>query len=91
MSNMEFSVCQFFVDGTHEYVRRFTTAEDAMSAFRHYASSVAAKLGMTVRVIITDGGDHTNLEWKLGEGITYPPELVGRELKEGSDPKGSQA
>lgn len=30
--NGEFSVCQFFKDGLHEYVRRFVGAEEAVKA-----------------------------------------------------------
>lgn len=69
----EFSVCQFFADGTHEYVRRFVSAADAVHVAKHYTSSVGAKLGWTTRVIIVDGGDYINFEWKYGEGVTYPP------------------
>jgi hypothetical protein len=72
----EFSVCQFFDDGTSEYVRRFVSAEEAVKAAKHYTESVGARLGMTVRVIITDGGDCTNFEWKFGEGITYRGEAA---------------
>lgn len=70
MSN-EYSVCQFFDNGSHEYVRRFVSAEEASKAFHHYCTSVGAKMGMTVRVIITDGGDCTNAEWQYGKGITF--------------------
>lgn len=69
----EFSVCQFFGDETYEYVRRNVTAEEAVHASRFYTDNVAARLGMTKRVIITDGGDYTVFEWKHGEGVTYPP------------------
>jgi hypothetical protein len=72
MSENEFSVCQFFEDGTHEYVRRWVGAEEAVKAARHYTDNVAAKLGITERVIITDGGDHCVFEWKYGEGVTHP-------------------
>lgn len=67
----EFSVCQFFVDGSYEYVRRWVGPEEAVKAAHHYCHSVGAKLGTTVRVIITDGGDFTNFEWKFGEGVTF--------------------
>lgn len=73
MSASEFSVYQFFPDGSYECVRSFVSAEEAMRAFKHYISSVGARLGTTQRVIITDGGDCTNFEWKYGEGITFPP------------------
>lgn len=67
----EFSVVQFFTDGSYEYVRRFVDAQEAVEAARHYTTSVGAQIGTTVRVIITDGDDYTNFEWKHGEGITY--------------------
>lgn len=75
----EYSVCQFFPDGTHEYVRRFVTAEEAVKAANHYCQSVGAKMGMVDRVIITDGGDCTNFEWQRGKGVTYPTECTGWE------------
>ena len=68
----EFSVAQFFDDGTYEYVRRHVTGENAMLAFKHYTRSVAAQHGLVKRVIITDGGDFINVEWKYEKGITYP-------------------
>lgn len=67
----EFSVCQFFKDGTSEYVRRNVSPEEAVNAAKHYCTSVGAQLGTTQRVIITDGEDFTNFEWKFGEGITF--------------------
>lgn len=69
----EFSVVQFFEDGSYEYTRRFVTAGEAVGAFRHYCTSVGVKMGLVTRVIITDGGDCTCAEWKIGEGLTYPP------------------
>jgi hypothetical protein len=72
MSEEMFNVCQFFEDGQYEYVRRHVSAATAMQAFRHYSQSVAAKAGLVQRVIITDGGDCTNAEWKFGEGIVFP-------------------
>ena len=67
----EFSVCQFFADCSYEYVRRMVSAEEAVNAAKHYTSS--ARMGMTKRIINTDGGDFCNFEWKYGEGVTYPP------------------
>lgn len=74
----EFSVCQFFKNEEYEYVRRWVGPEEAMEAFQHYTHCVAAQVGITARVIITDGGDFTNMEWKFGEGITFPPEAVSK-------------
>jgi hypothetical protein len=71
MAQGEFSVTQFFHGGGCEIVRRSVDAEEAMKAFKHYTDNVSARMGLTQRVIITDGGDYTNMEWKLGEGITF--------------------
>jgi hypothetical protein len=68
----EFSVCQFFKNDMYEYTRRWVGPEEAVLAFKHYTTSVAAQLGMTVRVILTDGGDEINMEWQYGKGITFP-------------------
>lgn len=73
MTEGEFSVCQWFDNGDYEYTRRAVAAEEAMKAFAHYTHSVAARLGMTRKVIITDGGDCINAEWRYGEGVVYPP------------------
>ena len=70
--NTEFSVCQFFPDQSYEYVRRFVSEQDALKAFQHYCTSVGARIGTTVRVIITDGGDYIVAEWEYGKGLTYP-------------------
>jgi len=72
MSDREFSVVQFFPDGTYEYVRRFVTAEEAINVAKSYTTRPAAKIGVIQRVIITDGGDCTVFEWKYGEGIVFP-------------------
>ena len=76
--NETFSVCQFFEDGSYEYVRRFVVMEEAIKAAIHYSTSVAARMGVTVRVIITDAGDSIVWEWRRGEGIVWPQELVGK-------------
>ena len=70
-NNDKFSVCQFFEDGSYEYVRRYVCAEEAVNAATHYCTSVGAQLGFTKRVIITDGGDCINFEWEYGKGITF--------------------
>lgn len=74
----EFSVCQFFVNGEHEYVRRSVGAEEAVKAAHHYTHNVATKLGIVDRVIIVDDEDYCCFEWRRGEGVTYPPECRGR-------------
>jgi hypothetical protein len=73
MSDNEFSVYQFLQGGIQERVRHFVSATEAMEAARHYTTCVAARMGITERVIITDGGDCTCFEWKQGEGVVFPP------------------
>ena len=72
-SRGEFSVVQFFPDGTYERVREFVDAKEAVDAAHHYCSCVGARMGTTQRVIITDGEDFTCFEWKYGEGVLFPP------------------
>jgi hypothetical protein len=72
MMHGEFSVYQFFADDSYEEVRRFVDADEAVRAARHYTTSVGAKIGTTVRVIITDGGDFTVFEWRFGQGVVFP-------------------
>jgi hypothetical protein len=67
----EFSVYQFFEDGSYEKVREFVSAEEATKAAHHYTNNVASKLGIVKRVIITDGGDCTCFEWQYGKGVTF--------------------
>lgn len=71
-----FSVTQFFHDGTYETVRSYVPAIEAMKAFNFYRDNVAARMGITVRVIITDGGDCVAFEWVRGKGIVYPPQYA---------------
>lgn len=84
----EFSVCQYFPDDTHEYVRRWVSDKEAVEAFFHYITSVGAKLGTTVRVMITDGDDYCNADWKWAEGVVFmgqPDHPILGHFKEGHD------
>lgn len=69
----EFSVYQFFPDESYEPVLRFVDGETAVRMASRLTQTLGAKIGMTRRVIITDGGDHTCFEWTFGEGVTFPP------------------
>ncbi len=69
----EYSVVQFFDDGTYEYVRRYVSDVEAVLAAKHYTNSVGARAGLVTRVIITDGGDCTCFDWRLNEGVVFPP------------------
>jgi hypothetical protein len=81
MNTGEFSVCQFFTNDSYEYVRKFVSAEEAVKAAHFYTHNVAASMGIVERVIITDGGDSCVFEWKKGEGIVWPENLKGLEVK----------
>lgn len=70
--NETFSVAQFFEDETYEYVRQHVSKDEAVKAFKHYCTSVGARIGMTKRVIITDSGNLICAEWKYGEGLVFP-------------------
>jgi len=72
MSRPEFSVFQFFPDGSYERAAEFIGPEAAVKVAAQLTRSVGARLGTTRRVIITDGGDFTVFEWKHGEGVTFP-------------------
>lgn len=79
MPDETFSVCQFFADGSYEYVRRYVGAEEAVKAAHHYTHNIATRLGLVPRVIIEDSGGYIVFEWKAGEGVTFPPEARGRQ------------
>ena len=70
LSREQFSVYQFFRDGTYERVCAFVSIDEAIAKARHYTTSVAAQTGITRRVIITDGGDCVCFEWLFGKGVT---------------------
>lgn len=69
----EFSVYQFFTDGNYEAVRQWVSEEEAARAAGHYCTSVAVKMGLVSRVIITNGGDEICFEWQAEKGIVFPP------------------
>jgi hypothetical protein len=69
----EFSVYQFFADTQCERVLSFVDGRTAVEQAKALALSVGGRLGMTKRIIITDGGDCTVFEWKFGQGVVFPP------------------
>jgi hypothetical protein len=80
-SEGEFSVWRFFPDDTYDSACRFVDAETAVTTAKRVTDSPAAKLGVVVRVIITDGGDFTCFEWRAGEGVTFPPRGTERRAR----------
>lgn len=73
MSGNEYSVWWWDREDNQHQEKRFVDAKAAVEAAHRLAQGPASLLGMVNRVIITDGGDFTNFEWKKGVGITYPP------------------
>jgi hypothetical protein len=68
----EFSVYQWFEDGSYIADLRFVSADEAMQRAVGIARSIGGRLGTTTRVIITDGGDCIVWEWKHGVGVVFP-------------------
>jgi hypothetical protein len=77
MADGEFSVFQFFSDTEYECVCKFVDARTASQKAVFFTSNVAARMGITKKVIITDGGDNTNWEWQYGKGVIFPLSKVG--------------
>jgi len=77
----QFSVRLYYDNGEQKDVYRFVSAQEAYRGFQYYTSSLGARLGSTVRVIIIDGDDCMVREWKLEQGVTFPP--PGRRRKTG--------
>ena len=76
--NDEFSVYQFFKDDQSECVKQFVGPQEATECAAQLIRSVGARMGITQRVIITDGGDCTNFMWEHVKGVVYPtPEQCG--------------
>ena len=74
----QFSVCQFFPDGSYEYVRRGIGPTEAVPIALDYCCSVGARIGTTVRVIVTDGDDFITFEWIREKGVVFPPGHEGQ-------------
>ncbi len=73
MTEEQFNVVQFFPNGDSHYERRGIGAIAAVTFAKELTERPAAVIGITRRIIITDGGDNTVFEWKYGEGVTFPP------------------
>ena len=66
----EFSVYWWDAQGEHHEELRFVGPEQALKAVKRLTTGPGAQVGIVKRVIITDGGDFCNYEWKEGR-ITY--------------------
>ena len=73
----EFSVYWWDAAGLEHTELRLVGPDEAVRAVKRLTTGPAAQHGMVSRVIITDGGDFCNFEWRDGR-ITYD----GNELPE---------
>jgi hypothetical protein len=62
MDQARFSVCQFFEDGSQEYIQQSVDVERAVEAFSNCVVAVS-----TTRVVVTNG--QVSLEWTYGQGM----------------------
>lgn len=79
MSEETFSVYQFFPNDTWLKEAENVPPQHATRIAHGLIQSIGARIGTTRRVIITDGGDSTVFEWTFEDGITFPPELAGKQ------------
>lgn len=70
MSDREFSVYWWDCEGGQHEELRYVDAHSALKAVKRLTTGPAARFKMVARVIITDGGDHCNYEWRDGR-VTY--------------------
>ena len=68
MSDGEFSLFWWDADGGQHDELRFVDPKTAVEKAHALTISVGGRLSFVERVIITDGGDCTNFEWKKGAG-----------------------
>lgn len=83
MAEEKFNVHQFFVDDSSEHVASRVPAQVAVSKARQLSTSVGARIGTTKRVIVTDNGDITVLEWVHGKGLIFPVSCSNPKCTEG--------
>jgi hypothetical protein len=72
VSDGEFSVVEFYYNGSHAYVERWLDAESAVKLAKVCSDGATAAEGFVVKIIITDGGDNTVFQWEQGKGVTFP-------------------
>ena len=67
-----FSIYQFSVTGKCERLAAFIDCGSAVSKAHVHRCNLAAQMGVTRRIIVTDGDDHTVWEWRWGKGVVFP-------------------
>lgn len=70
--NHEFSVVEFYADGTHLYIARWLDAESAVKMAKLCCDEHVNHPDIITKIIITDGGDFTVFEWQPDKGVTWP-------------------
>lgn len=75
----KFLVHQFFSDGTNTNDGRWEDSNTAVIKAKRFVDSPAAKIGIVVRVIITDQLDSTVFDWGRDRGLTFPSPPPGEE------------
>ena len=71
----EFSVYWWDPADNYYTEKRFVPAAEAMECVVDLIQRPAAKAGIIIKVMITDGGDCCVFEWKNGEGVVFPPPM----------------
>jgi len=71
VSKGEFSVYVWAADGTYWCEQKFVDAETAVKTAKSQSSNVAARAGLTKKIMITDGGDSCVFEWQYGKGVVH--------------------
>jgi predicted metallo-beta-lactamase superfamily hydrolase len=71
MAHGEFSLYWWDPEDYQHEELRFVDDKTAVERAHILTHGPASKLGIVKRVIITDGGDCINFEWKYGEGIVF--------------------
>jgi len=72
-----FSVYHWGFDESQVREKYLVGFDEATACVKHHITNVAARMGMTHRVIMVDALDRTVFEWKYREGITFPPREDG--------------
>ena len=67
-----FSVAEYYPDGSWSYALERAPADQAVLTAKGRTETVAAKVGLVTRVIITDSDDTTNFDWRFGQGVVFP-------------------
>jgi hypothetical protein len=68
----EYSVFEFYPDGTHTAVARGVSAEQAVTIAKRTTQKPAVLLGVIQKVMITDGSDFCVFLWEDGK-VVFPP------------------